>query len=83
MEMNGSWIREIIDITTDTGMELEANVNDNNVVIHFPDNKTGDAGKQALLVRPRNCNKATDKDIYRVCELTKKYTLIIENLHLL
>ena len=51
----------------DSGLEFEVNVNDNNIVVHFPDIKTGDAGKQALLVRLRNVDKATDRDIYMVC----------------
>ncbi len=51
----------------DSGLELEVNVNDNNVVVHFPYSKTGDAGKQALFVRLRNVDKATDRDIYMVC----------------
>ena len=63
--MNGA--RRNVKRKRDSRLELEVNVNDNNVVVHFPDNKTGDDGKQALFVRLRNVDKATDRDIYMVC----------------
>lgn len=41
--------------------------NDNNVVIYFPCNKTGFAGWFALQHELRNVDKATERDIYMVC----------------